>query len=92
MFPNYQRALEDAATSVSGGNTVTDINRNPMLQMTTWLLIAITSLMLGFHQLTRFYIKIGRPFGWEDILIIASYVRMTSSVAYSNYLVTLNII
>ncbi|KAI1078492.1 hypothetical protein F5B20DRAFT_547215 [Whalleya microplaca] len=74
MFPSHRRALDDAAASVSGGNTVTDMDRNPMLQMTTWLLIAITSLVLGFHQLTRFYIKIGRPFGWEDSFIIASYV------------------
>ncbi|KAI0862845.1 hypothetical protein F4860DRAFT_99698 [Xylaria cubensis] len=55
-------------------NDVTPTDLNPILQVTTLLLLSIVTLLLGFRQLTRFYIKAGKPFGWEDAWIIASYL------------------
>ncbi|KAI1378115.1 hypothetical protein F4677DRAFT_453775 [Hypoxylon crocopeplum] len=52
---------------------VSESNLNPILQMITWLLLAIMSLMLCFRQLTRCFIKASKPFSWEDLLVLASF-------------------
>jgi hypothetical protein len=57
-------------------NDASPTDQSPILQVVTWLLLAIATLLLGFRQLTRFYIKVGKPFGWDDGLIIISYVRL----------------
>lgn len=57
-------------------NEVSATDQSPILQVITWLLLAIVTLLLGFRQLTRFYIKAGKPFGWDDGLMIGSYVRL----------------
>ncbi|KAI1277948.1 hypothetical protein F5Y07DRAFT_398094 [Xylaria sp. FL0933] len=49
-------------------------NLNPILQMVTWLLLAITSLMFGLRLLTRFFIKTGKSFSREDAFIIFSFL------------------
>ncbi|KAF2962728.1 hypothetical protein GQX73_g10845 [Xylaria multiplex] len=57
----------------TGGIAVTDANLNPILQVVTWLLLALMSLILCFRQLTRCFIKAARPFAWEDILVALSF-------------------
>jgi hypothetical protein len=47
---------------------------NSVIQAVTWVLLAITTLALIFRLLTRFYLREKRDFGWEDALIILSYV------------------
>ncbi|KAI1120709.1 hypothetical protein F5Y10DRAFT_289351 [Nemania abortiva] len=54
-------------------NNLSSTDLNPILQVTTWLLLSIVTLLLAFRLLTRFYIRAGKPFGWEDALIIISY-------------------
>lgn len=54
--------------------TVTDSNLTPVLQLATWILLAVTSLMLIFRLLTKFFLKAQRVPGTEDIFIFASYV------------------
>ncbi|KAI0836629.1 hypothetical protein F5Y06DRAFT_298314 [Hypoxylon sp. FL0890] len=75
MFPAVRRASEAAAqTTPSVGIVVTESNMNPIIQMTTWLLLALTSLMLGFRFLTKFYLKTNQRFGWEEVLITAAFL------------------
>ncbi|KAI1079889.1 hypothetical protein F5B20DRAFT_541531 [Whalleya microplaca] len=52
---------------------VSESNLNPILQMITWLLLAIMSLMLCFRQLTRCFIKASKSFSWEDLLVLVSF-------------------
>ncbi|KAI1393100.1 uncharacterized protein F4822DRAFT_250 [Hypoxylon trugodes] len=59
--------LNDGRIIVSGSNL------NPILQMISWLLMSIMSLMLCFRQLTRCFIKAGIPFSWEDLLVLISF-------------------
>lgn len=63
------------AESGSAGIVVTQSDLNPILQVITWLLLAITTLMLGFRLLASFFLKGKRVPGWEDIFILISYVR-----------------
>ncbi|KAK6828335.1 hypothetical protein PG990_009947 [Apiospora arundinis] len=55
-------------------NEVDESNLNPVIQLTTWLLISLTSLMLGFRLMTRFFIKGNMRFTLEDGLIITAYI------------------
>ncbi|KAI1762687.1 hypothetical protein GGR53DRAFT_500385 [Hypoxylon sp. FL1150] len=59
------------------GVMVSESNLNPIIQMTTWLLLAIMSLMLCFRQLTRCFIKASRSFSWEDLLVLVSFAFAT---------------
>ncbi|KAI1418305.1 hypothetical protein F5Y13DRAFT_196110 [Hypoxylon sp. FL1857] len=67
----FRRASEGAPPV---GIVVTESNMNPILQMTTWLLLALTSLMLCFRFLTKFFLKTNQRFGWEEMLITAAFL------------------
>lgn len=70
------RSPQEGATQAGpGGIVVSQSDLNPILQIVTWLLLAITTLMLGFRLLASFFIKAKRVPGWEDVLILISYVR-----------------
>ena len=77
----FRRASADDALSPSpsssNGIVVTDTDMNPIIQMITWLLIALTSLMLCFRFLTKFFLKTNQRFGWEEALIALAFVRLT---------------
>ncbi|KAI1108465.1 hypothetical protein F5Y14DRAFT_83076 [Nemania sp. NC0429] len=45
-----------------------------VVQVVTWILLASMSLIIGFRFLTRFYIKAGRSFLWDDLLILLAYL------------------
>lgn len=68
------RSPQGDAQTGSTGLVVTESNLNPVLQVITWLLLAITTLMLAFRFLTSFFLKSKRTPGLEDIFIIVSYV------------------
>jgi hypothetical protein len=55
---------------------VTDIHRSPITQAITWLLLATMFLGLSFRLLTRFFLL--RRFRQDDLLIVVSFVRITS--------------
>ncbi len=57
-----------------GGVMATDTNKNPILQATTWLLLALSSLVVVFWLLTKFYIKTRTLFVLGDGLMLGSYV------------------
>ncbi|KAI1455335.1 hypothetical protein F4805DRAFT_275624 [Annulohypoxylon moriforme] len=78
-----RRASEGAALSPPMGIVVTPSNMNPILQMTTWLLLALTSLMLCFRFLTKFFLKTNQRFGWEEIMISAAFLAgLGESITY----------
>ncbi|KAF2269051.1 hypothetical protein CC78DRAFT_529655 [Lojkania enalia] len=56
------------------GVFVTSDNLNPILQVTTWLLLAVTFLLLGFRLLTRLVLKANRKFGIEEVFIILAFI------------------
>ncbi|KAI2638709.1 hypothetical protein GGS26DRAFT_602349 [Hypomontagnella submonticulosa] len=70
----FRRASEAATSSPPVGIVVTDTNQNPILQMITWLLLALTSLMLCFRFLTKFFLKTNQRFGWEEMLITSAFL------------------
>ncbi|KAI1778427.1 hypothetical protein F4818DRAFT_301247 [Hypoxylon cercidicola] len=75
MMSALRRASEEAAPpSPPVGIVVTDSNLNPILQMVTWLLLALTALMLCFRFLTKFFLKTNQRFGWEEVLITSAFL------------------
>lgn len=60
--------------SPSLGLFVTDHDLSPVLQIITWILLAVTTLMLVFRLLTRFVLKGHRKVGWEEGFIVAAFV------------------
>lgn len=60
-------------------NVPTDADRNPILQVVTWMLLGTTSLALLFRFISRFLLRSGQYFGWEEVLITTSYVIILSS-------------
>ena len=58
----------------SSGITVTSRNLNPILQVVTWLLLALTTLMVCFRFLTRYFLKTTRQLGLEDGFMILAFV------------------
>ncbi|KAI1370480.1 hypothetical protein F4677DRAFT_457850 [Hypoxylon crocopeplum] len=75
MLSVLRRASEEEATPPPPvGIVVTDTNMNPILQMVTWLLLALTSLMLCFRFLTKFFLKTNQRFGWEEMLITSAFL------------------
>lgn len=70
----------DNAQSGSAGVVVTQSDLNPVLQIVTWLLLAITTLMLGFRLLASFFLKAKRVPGQEDVFILISYVCWITGV------------
>lgn len=75
MLSQQARSPQSRAQSQTGGITVTPSNLNPVVQIVTWLLLALVSLMLGFRLLTRSFLKSNRKPGLEDILLFGAYVR-----------------
>jgi hypothetical protein len=57
-----------------GQNTVTETNLNPILQMSTWLLLGLTTLMFCFRLLTRFFLRSNNVLGVEEALALSAYV------------------
>ncbi|XXH04146.1 polyamine transporter tpo5 [Hypoxylon texense] len=75
MLSALRRASDEVATpSPPQGIVVTDTNLNPVLQMVTWLLLAMTALMLCFRFLTKFFLKTNQRFGWEEVLITSAFL------------------
>jgi hypothetical protein len=74
MLLIHRQSPEEATASAPVGLVVTEKNLNPNLQMMTWLLLALTSLMLGFRLLTRLFIKDVGAVRWDDILVLLAYV------------------
>lgn len=54
---------------------ITDENLNPIVQIITWLLLAINALTLTFRATTRCYLKNIRHFSVEDVLMFMAFVR-----------------
>ncbi|KAK3686191.1 hypothetical protein B0T22DRAFT_443276 [Podospora appendiculata] len=67
---------DDTTTMDSSGRiVVTDTDLNPILQMTTWLFLALSTLMLCFRLLTRFFLRSSnRLLGLEEVLALLAYV------------------
>lgn len=77
MLSALRRASEEAVPPPPPppvGIVVTDTNLNPILQMMTWLLLAMTALMLCFRFLTKFFLKTNQRFGWEEVLITLAFL------------------
>ncbi|KAI0381276.1 hypothetical protein F5Y04DRAFT_255159 [Hypomontagnella monticulosa] len=74
MFAGIRRADGDDDAPKLGGIFVDESNLNPILQVTTWLLLALCTLMVGFRLLTKFYIKASRALVLEDDLILSAYL------------------
>ncbi|KAI0107268.1 hypothetical protein GGR51DRAFT_559610 [Nemania sp. FL0031] len=56
------------------GITVTDDSVSPILQLSAWLFIATTTLLLVFRFVSRFFLKSNQSFGWDDSFICCSFV------------------
>ncbi|KAI2635819.1 hypothetical protein GGS26DRAFT_589485 [Hypomontagnella submonticulosa] len=74
MFVGVRRAGDGADGPKLGGIFVDEFNLNPILQVITWLLLALCTLMVGFRLLTKFYIKSSRALLLEDIFILSAYL------------------
>lgn len=59
---------------VASGVLVTDTNKNPILQATTWLLLGLSSLVIFVWLLTKFYIKTRTPLVLGDSFTLISYL------------------
>ncbi|KAI0530389.1 hypothetical protein GGR58DRAFT_493580 [Xylaria digitata] len=68
------RQFSGASLYIPRGKTVTASDKSPLLQVVSWLLIAITSLTFGFRLLTRVYLKARHAFEWEDVMITIAFV------------------
>ncbi|KAI0098774.1 hypothetical protein GGR51DRAFT_537428 [Nemania sp. FL0031] len=58
----------------AGGVLATATNKNPILQAVTWLLLGLSSLVVIFWVLTKFYIKTRALFVLADGLMLGSYL------------------
>lgn len=52
----------------------TNDNQNPIIQVITWLFLALFTLALVFRCLSTFYLKTNRLLRWDNILILLAYV------------------
>ncbi|KAK4107239.1 hypothetical protein N656DRAFT_849605 [Canariomyces notabilis] len=57
-----------------GEHIVTETNLNPILQMSTWLLLGLTTLMFCFRLLTRFFLRSNNVLGVEEALALSAYL------------------
>ncbi|ORY01976.1 hypothetical protein BCR34DRAFT_618181 [Clohesyomyces aquaticus] len=57
----------------SEGIIVTESNKNPVIRVITWLLLAFTTLMVCFRLLTKLLLT-ARKYGVEEVLIMIAYV------------------
>ena len=71
--PNMEHSLEGRAVPAT---KTTDHDLNRALQMAAWLLLAITSLMVGFRLLTRFFLRSNKVVSFEEGLAFFAYVRV----------------
>ncbi|RWA05138.1 hypothetical protein EKO27_g9967 [Xylaria grammica] len=46
---------------------------NALMQVITWIFLALMSLMLAFRFLSTLFLKAGKWFRWEDLLIVIAY-------------------
>ncbi|KAJ8132579.1 hypothetical protein O1611_g1049 [Lasiodiplodia mahajangana] len=58
----------------TGGIVATATNKNPIIQAVTWLLLGLSSLVVIFWVLTKFYIKTRALFVLGDALMLGSYL------------------
>ncbi|KAJ2990487.1 hypothetical protein NUW58_g2925 [Xylaria curta] len=72
--------MESVLQRAADGVMVTETNKNPILQATIWLLLALSSLILIFWLVTKFYIKTQTLFVLGDSLMLASYVCIPTQV------------
>ncbi|KAI1130219.1 hypothetical protein F5Y10DRAFT_236059 [Nemania abortiva] len=72
------KTLQDDSANDSGTafspRAQDDRDLSPILQLVTWLLLAVTSLMFLFRLLTRFFIKAEKSFSLEDALISLAFL------------------
>lgn len=68
------KMVDSISRDSNEGIAITNSHLNPLIRIITWLLLAISSLMLGFRFLTRMYLKSNREFGLEDIMVILAFV------------------
>ncbi|KAI1174993.1 hypothetical protein F4777DRAFT_552144 [Nemania sp. FL0916] len=64
--------IHDFAARAS--HPIPDSDVNPALQVTSWLLLGLTSLLIGFRLLSRFFIVQGSKFTREDIFVLVSFI------------------
>ncbi|KAI0019383.1 hypothetical protein F4780DRAFT_780424 [Xylariomycetidae sp. FL0641] len=64
---------DGGSRSPSEGIVVSDDNQNPILQTVTWLLLAVSSLVIGGRLLTKLYIKARTPFVLEDVFMLSAF-------------------
>ncbi len=68
------RTAEGEDIPASTGLVVTADNQNPIIQVITWLFLALFTLALAFRCLSTFYLKTNRLLRWDNILILLAYV------------------
>ncbi|KAI0468729.1 hypothetical protein F4859DRAFT_490137 [Xylaria cf. heliscus] len=68
------RTRDGEVSSGSTGLSVTDDNYNPVVQVLTWLFLALFTLALGFRCLSIFYLKSNRLLRWDNTLMLLAYV------------------
>ncbi|KAI3342534.1 hypothetical protein F4824DRAFT_495483 [Ustulina deusta] len=67
------RTAEGEDIPASTGLVVTADNQNPIIQVITWLFLALFTLALAFRCLSTFYLKTNRVLRWDNILILLAY-------------------
>ncbi|KAH7304255.1 hypothetical protein B0I35DRAFT_445395 [Stachybotrys elegans] len=63
-----------AARSASEPPDASSRNMNPVIQILTWLLLALTSLMIGFRLMVRFVIKENSNLTKDDVIISIAFL------------------
>ncbi|KAI1823339.1 hypothetical protein F4861DRAFT_335501 [Xylaria intraflava] len=74
MTTSVVRAAGGDDAPAPTGIVVTADNQNPIIQVITWLFLALFSLALGFRFLSTFYLKTNRLLRWDHISIILAYI------------------
>ncbi|KAI0020709.1 hypothetical protein F4780DRAFT_740544 [Xylariomycetidae sp. FL0641] len=74
MLRTIIRVREDATHQATGDSDANRSGLDRVIQLITWLLLALASLMFLFRLLTRFFIKASKLFSLEDVLILLAYV------------------
>ncbi|GAW20776.1 hypothetical protein ANO14919_102870 [Xylariales sp. No.14919] len=54
--------------------SITRKDMNALMQVITWIFLALMSLMLAFRFLSTLFLKAGKWFRWEDLLIVIAYI------------------
>ncbi|GAB1319327.1 hypothetical protein MFIFM68171_09537 [Madurella fahalii] len=74
MAELFDRSSHSDGSVSSGGIRATDTDQNPIIQMTTWLLLALTTLMFCFRLVTKFFLRSNKVLGVEEILAFSAFL------------------